>query len=160
MAIARVRDDNGMPFKTYERGWSVGRMEVSSVNNHIWLVRCTVLQQQLLTTWLETQEDGRAFLHNHLRFTILYHGDAETGLARIVGFEVEPFSVKHKYDGKWDPEKPELKTCNPSSMKFVTEKDAKQEVKENEEIIFTYDVYFKASSGKAPDVMFILLGSL
>ena len=103
------------------------------------------------------QEDGRAFLHNHLRFTILYHGDAETGLARIVGFEVEPFSVKHKYDGKWDQEKPELKTCNPSSMKFVTEKDAKQEVKENEEIIFTYDVYFKASLYTAPDVMVINL---
>lgn len=89
------------------------------------------------------QVDGRTFLHNHLRFTILYHGDAETGLARIVGFEVEPFSVKHKYDGKWDPERPELKTCNPTSMKFVTEKDTKQEVKENEEVIFTYDVAFK-----------------
>ena len=57
--------------------------------------------------------------------------------------QVEPFSVKHKYDGKWDPEKPELKTCNPSSMKFVTEKDTKQEVKEGEEIIFSYDVAFK-----------------
>lgn len=89
------------------------------------------------------QEGGRAFLNNHLRFTILYHGDAETGLARIVGFEVEPFSVKHKYDGKWDPDKPELKTCNPSSMKFVTEKDTKQELKEGEEVIFTYDVSFK-----------------
>ena len=89
------------------------------------------------------QEDGRFFLHNHLSFTILYHGDAETDLARIVGFEVEPFSVKHEYDGKWDPEKPELKTCNPSNMKYVTEKDTKQEVKDNEEIIFTYDVVFK-----------------
>ena len=56
---------------------------------------------------------------------------------------MEPFSIKHKYDGKWDPEKPELKTCNPSSMKFVTEKDTKQEVKEGEEIIFSYDVAFK-----------------
>ena len=51
--------------------------------------------------------------------------------------------MKHKYDGKWDPEKPELKTCNPSNMKYVTEKDTKQEVKDNEEIIFTYDVVFK-----------------
>ena len=53
--------------------------------------------------------------------------------------------MKHKYDGKWDPEKPELKTCNPSSMKFVTEKDTKQEVKEGEEIIFSYDVAFKVN---------------
>ena len=60
-----------------------------------------------------------------------------------MGFEVEPFSVKHKYDGKWDADKPELKTCNPSSMKFVTEKDPKQELKEGEEVIFSYDVAFK-----------------
>ena len=40
-------------------------------------------------------------LNNHLRFTILYHKNAETDLSRIVGFEVEPFSVKHTYDGEW-----------------------------------------------------------
>jgi hypothetical protein len=89
------------------------------------------------------QESGKLYLHNHLRFTILYHRDAETDLSRIVGFEVEPFSVKHKYDGKWNPDRPELKTCNSNSMKFVSEKDAKQEVKEGEEIVFTYDVTFK-----------------
>jgi len=26
--------------------------------------------------------------------------DAETDLARIVGFEVEPYSIAHKYDGE------------------------------------------------------------
>ena len=89
------------------------------------------------------QEDGKLHIHNHLRFTILYHRDPETDLARIVGFEVEPFSVKHKYDGKWNADRPELKTCNSNSMKFVSEKDIKQEVKEGEEIVFTYDVTFK-----------------
>ena len=34
------------------------------------------------------QEDGKYVLNNHLRFTILYHRDPETELARIVGFEV------------------------------------------------------------------------
>lgn len=82
-------------------------------------------------------------LHNHLRFTILFHRDADTDLSRIVGFEVEPFSVKHKYDGKYNDGKPALKTCSPGSTKFVSEADEKQEVKENEEIIFTYDVSFK-----------------
>ena len=89
------------------------------------------------------QEDGKLHIHNHLRFTILYHRDPETDLSRIVGFEVEPFSVKHKYDGKWNADRPELKTCNSNSMKFVSEKDTKQEVKEGEEIVFTYDVTFK-----------------
>ena len=89
------------------------------------------------------QENGKIYLHNHLRFTILYHRDPETDLSRIVGFEVEPFSVKHKYDGKWNADRPELKTCNTNSVKFVNEKDPKQEVKEGEEVIFTYDVTFK-----------------
>jgi hypothetical protein len=40
------------------------------------------------------------FLHNHLRFTILYNRDAATDLSRIVGFEVEAFSVKHGHEGK------------------------------------------------------------
>lgn len=95
---------------------------------------------------MHVQENGKIYLHNHLRFTILYHRDPETDLSRIVGFEVEPFSVKHKYDGKWNADRPELKTCNTNSVKFVNEKDPKQEVKEGEEVIFTYDVTFKVST--------------
>lgn len=101
--------------------------------------RCIDLSDSFSTA----QDDGTIFLHNHLRFTILYHRDVETDLSRIVGFEVEPFSVKHKYDGKWNADRPELKTCNSNSMKFVSEKDPKQEVKEGEEVVFTYDVSFK-----------------
>lgn len=54
--------------------------------------------------------------------------------------------MKHKYDGKWNADRPELKTCNSNSMKFVSEKDPKQEVKEGEEVIFTYDVSFKVGT--------------
>jgi len=46
------------------------------------------------------QENDNAYLNNHLSFTILYHKDAETDLARIVGFEVEPYSIHHKYEGE------------------------------------------------------------
>lgn len=80
----------------------------------------------------------------------MYHRDVETDLARIVGFEVEPFSVKHKYDGKWNEDKPVLKSCNPGSMKFVTDLDEKQELKDGVEIIFTYDVSFKVCSFSNP----------
>ena len=75
-----------------------------------------------------------------------------------MGFEVEPFSVKHKYDGKWNADRPELKTCNSNSMKFVSEKDIKQEVKEGEEIVFTYDVTFKVRQ-PLPDALAFLCTS-
>ena len=45
---------------------------------------------------MQEDDDDKVYIHNHLRFTILYHRDIETDLSRIVGFEVEPFSVQHK----------------------------------------------------------------
>ena len=94
------------------------------------------------------QDDGKLSLHNHLRFTILYHRDIETDLSRIVGFEVKHFSVQHKYDGTWNPDKPDLTTCSPGSMKSVSDKDDPQEIKEGKEVIFTYDVVYEVSSAK------------
>lgn len=36
-------------------------------------------------------KDEKAFIHNHLAFTVKYHKDVQTESARIVGFEVKPF---------------------------------------------------------------------
>eukprot|EP00958_Prasinococcus_capsulatus_P027600 scaffold5681_cov377-Prasinococcus_capsulatus_cf.AAC.18 len=69
---------------------------------------------------IEEGAPEKYFLHNHLRFTVLYHKDVETDLSRLVGFEVEPFSVKHEYDQPWDAAKPQLDTCSPGRMQYVT----------------------------------------
>ena len=53
------------------------------------------------------------FLYNHLRITVLYHSDPSlfSGL-RIVGFEVVPFSVNHRWQGdENDVENLQLDTC-------------------------------------------------
>ncbi|KAI3889614.1 hypothetical protein MKW92_012228 [Papaver armeniacum] len=65
-------------------------------------------------------KDEKHFIHNHLQFTVKYHKDPATDLSRIVGFEVKPFSSS----------------------------DSPQEVEENKEIIFTYDVEFQESDIK------------
>lgn len=91
---------------------------------------------------LQGQTEVKFFLHNHLRFTILYHKDAQTDLARIVGFEVEPFSVKHDYEPPWDKASPILNTCNPGRMIYVTHQLPPQPVQEGVEVIFSYDVKF------------------
>ena len=87
--MVRIREDNGVSMKVYERGFPVGFKAA-------------------------TEEGGeeKYFLHNHVRFTILYHKDIETDLARIVGFEVEPASVHHTY-ATWDEVMPQLDTCTP-----------------------------------------------
>eukprot|EP00242_Pyramimonas_sp_CCMP2087_P014958 CAMPEP_0198210540 /NCGR_PEP_ID=MMETSP1445-20131203/20506_1 /TAXON_ID=36898 /ORGANISM="Pyramimonas sp., Strain CCMP2087" /LENGTH=638 /DNA_ID=CAMNT_0043884623 /DNA_START=134 /DNA_END=2050 /DNA_ORIENTATION=+ len=123
VGMVKIREENGLPIKTYERGYPVG-----------------------FKAAIEEGGEQKHFLHNHLRFTILYHKDIETDLARIVGFEVEPFSVKHEYEAPWDPVKPSLETCHPGRMQYVTHGLAPQMVQEGEEVIFSYDVVFKMSN--------------
>ncbi|KAE9609272.1 hypothetical protein Lal_00019988 [Lupinus albus] len=92
-------------------------------------------------------KEEKFFIHNHLAFTVKYHKDIQTESARIVGFEVKPFSVKHEYEGKWD-EKTRLTTCDPHAKHTVVNSNTPQEVEENQEIIFTYDVEFQESDVK------------
>ncbi|KAF8035660.1 hypothetical protein BT93_C1632 [Corymbia citriodora subsp. variegata] len=87
------------------------------------------------------------FIHNHLSFTVKYHRDAETDLARIVGFEVKPYSVKHEYEGTWN-QNTRLTTCDPHAKHTVVNSNSPQEVEEKKEIIFTYDVAFEESDVK------------
>ncbi|AES59111.1 putative nonaspanin (TM9SF), major facilitator superfamily domain-containing protein [Medicago truncatula] len=92
-------------------------------------------------------KEEKFFIHNHLAFTVKYHRDSLTEAARIVGFEVKPFSVKHEYEGKWD-EKTRLSTCDPHAKHTVVNSNTPQEVEEGKEIIFTYDVEFLESDVK------------
>ncbi|GBF92602.1 hypothetical protein Rsub_05216 [Raphidocelis subcapitata] len=123
VAMVRTRkDENGNPIKAYERGYHVG-----------------------FPAQLDGQDKVSYFLHNHLRFTILYNLDPASDLARIVGFEVEPFSVKHEYEGAWNKGATVLSTCNAGRMVLVSHSQPPQEVKEGNEVIFTYDVKFTES---------------
>ncbi|KNA25895.1 hypothetical protein SOVF_002420 [Spinacia oleracea] len=84
------------------------------------------------------------FIYNHLVFTVKYHIDARTELAEIVGFEVKPSSVNHEYEGKWN-EKTTLTACKTHKEETYIS-SGPQEVQENEEIVFTYDVIFQESN--------------
>ncbi|RHN53865.1 putative nonaspanin (TM9SF) [Medicago truncatula] len=45
-------------------------------------------------------KEEKFFIHSHLAFTVKHHRDSLTESARIVDFEVKPFSVKQEYEGK------------------------------------------------------------
>lgn len=92
---------------------------------------------------------GKHFIHNHLSFTVKYHKDDKSDAARVVGFEVKPFSVKHEFKGRWIDNR--LEACDPSAKKTVTSSESPQEVEANKEIIFTYDVEFQESDTKSAD---------
>lgn len=89
-------------------------------------------------------------MHNHLRFNILYNRDAATDLSRVVGFEVEAFSVKHEYDKPYDNKSPSLITCNPGKQIAVSHSLPPQPADEGSEVIFTYDVKWSVSTTARP----------
>ncbi|KAH0888032.1 hypothetical protein HID58_050461 [Brassica napus] len=74
-------------------------------------------------------KEQKFFMHNHLAFTVRYHRDVQTDSARIVGFEVKPYSIKHEYDGKWS-EKTRLTTCDPHTKRLVVSSLTPQEESE------------------------------
>ncbi|XP_052879973.1 transmembrane 9 superfamily member 8-like isoform X2 [Gossypium arboreum] len=92
-------------------------------------------------------KEEKYFIHNHLAFTVKYHRDPQTDSARIVGFEVKPYSIKHEYEGKWN-EKSRLTTCDPHNKRTVVNSNTPQEVEAKKEIIFTYDVEYQESDVK------------
>ena len=134
-----INSKTGEEYKTYDRGFPVGY-----------------------------QTDDDIFVNNHVRFTILFHKDSETDLVRVVGFEVEPMSIKHEYDTdkEFNEAYPRLETCTKqqsvedfsSSSATVSPFDindsnnneddgtgSPQLLAAGEEIIFTYDVRFRMS---------------
>jgi len=84
---------------------------------------------------------GINYLNNHLLLTVKYHTDESFEGSRIVGFEVEPSSIKHAYSGEWKGAKTALSTCAASSAPPLPMQAAG-------EVIFTYDVKWEHSDIK------------
>jgi len=109
---------------TYERGYPIGFVGGTEMvrNSHT--------------------AEGVPYIYNHVRLVIKYHKDKESFVGnRIVGFEVEPFSVKHKYED-W----PNLKSCTP--LRAVQNDMEPQRVDAADEIVWTYDVKWDFSDIK------------
>ena len=79
------------------------------------------------------------YLNNHLRFIIKYHKDEKFEGSRIVGFEVEAFSVKHSYKGTWG------KDHQLTSVPLSPDLPPQPVLEEKAEFIFTYDVTWEES---------------
>jgi transmembrane 9 superfamily protein 2/4 len=87
-------------------------------------------------------KEGVSYLNNHLLLTIKYHRDDSFEGSRIVGFEVEPSSVKHAYAGQWKGATTALTTCGGSASAVPLS------MADGGEVVFTYDVKWEASEIK------------
>ena len=94
--------------------------------------------------------EGTAYLYNHLRFVIKFHKEDSFVGARVVGFEVEPLSVKHQYKGKFTTDMANLNLLTvpvgpdlPPQPVVIGKKDAAPA-----EVVYTYDVKWEYSPVK------------
>jgi transmembrane 9 superfamily protein 2/4 len=98
---------------------------------------------------------GDIWLYNHAKMTVLYHspkdlkGNVDPSKGRIVGFLVEPLSIKHKYSGKWDESQgaDQLTSCRRGgSQPSMDSSRAPMIITDDDrEVIWTYDVDWKSS---------------
>ncbi len=91
---------------------------------------------------------GSKYINNHVRLTVHIHDNPALFAGyRVVGFEVEPFSVKHQFE-TWSGKTTQLNTCNP--LNKVTHELPPQLVSDPAQntIVFTYDVQFERTDIK------------
>jgi transmembrane 9 superfamily protein 2/4 len=95
-----------------------------------------------------------AFIYNHVNIHLEYHKpDPEENGYRVVGFAVEPMSVRHSFQGnyEWEIGSKEgytkvLETCPNHGIHMDRSLITKNQiVKAGEKIIYTYDVLWKES---------------
>ena len=90
---------------------------------------------------------GMPYLYNHLRFVIKFHREDSFEGSRIVGFEVEPLSVKHQYKGMFTTDITKLNLLTvpvgpdlpPQPVQFSPGPAAENE------LVYTYDVKWEYS---------------
>lgn len=98
-----------------------------------------------------SEPDGKLFINNHLKFKVLFNNPKASGIGfesvpdidavssegyRVVGFEVEPYSIKHVVADS----KPTKESCP------VSDAMAPMEITPDTPVLFTYDVDFIESS--------------
>mmetsp|Transcript_15218 Transcript_15218/g.20094 ORF Transcript_15218/g.20094 Transcript_15218/m.20094 type:complete len:646 (+) Transcript_15218:68-2005(+) len=137
---------------------------ISEGYHHNWIVdnlpAASIVENDLYTSTSYTQGfpvgyqmDGVVFVNNHVKIIIDFHSVQTTDpeLSRIVGFEVEPLSVKHEFmDPKaaWDGDLstlPPLATCSskgPLDAEAIAEP---QVVEVDTPVLFTYDIIWRSS---------------
>lgn len=123
----------------YHHNWIVDNLPAASIMD----------TDQFVTTQyvgypIGFQEGNNFYLYNHVNIILEYHALEGEGY-RIVGFYVEPLSVKHNIQGEWDGkgDPPSVSTCG-AKLKYDEVKTNKQKVS-NTKVLFTYGVEFRES---------------
>jgi len=105
----------------------------------------------------QTGANFKHYLYNHVRIIIQYHdeppssldaltAEPQSGYSRIVGFKVEPMSIKHTWnDEAFVQGQTVLNTCNAMTQPS-NDAGSYMAIDKADTVLFTYDVYWEKSS--------------
>eukprot|EP00960_Hanusia_phi_P072499 767803-Hanusia_phi.AAC.1 len=154
-----VPTDTGETTKTYETGYPIGH--VITENSGEGEEGREETSKHSSESQSSKSSKPQIALFNHLRFTILYHEDPKKHAQRIVGFEVEPLSVKHTYLNKVDFDECLGRQSGENGLCNLNTCSVKKQVSLNEqplildptrkrrtEVLWTYDVIYQPSKIK------------
>eukprot|EP01041_Mallomonas_annulata_P006757 gene6757-13699_t len=98
---------------------------------------------------------GNSFKHylfNHIRIVVQYHEDIEeikegqSSMSRVVGFRVEPMSIKHSYnDAEFIQGQTVLNTCNAMTQPS-NDPTNYMSIDKADTVLYSYDVFWEKSS--------------
>lgn len=98
-------------------------------------------------------DTGAPYIFNHVNIIIDYHKyDKDIEQYRVVGFAIEPISIKHEFQGgyDWDGDATEgwskkLDTCSPAKHMERESVMLSMPIAPDQKIMYTYDVMWKQS---------------
>lgn len=127
----------------YHNNWIVDNLPAASImdSDHF-------ITTQYVGFPVGYKEGNAYFLYNHVNIILEYSTVEEDG-HRIVGFYVEPISIKHRFTGgkQWDGkgEAPALSACHGGEhLEFESDREAQRV--ESGSLLFTYDVEWREST--------------
>lgn len=130
----------------YHHNWIIDNLPAASVIDTEEFVT-TSYSRGFPVGYMDAQR--KQYLYNHVNIIVKYH-ELAPDANRVVGFFVEPFSVKHRFvdnvvwDGDWDYIPP-LSTCERTEPMTLEAIGERQKV-ETGHVLYTYDVIWRPSN--------------
>ena len=141
LGMKDVTDFKNAIKRQYHHNWIVDNLPAASI-----LDTDQFVTTQYVGFPVGYQDGNNYYLYNHVNIILEYH-TVEVDGHRIVGFYVEPLSVKHSFtSGKWDGsgDAPALSSCSSSKhLDYDSVKEHQKVVADN--VIFTYGVEWRPS---------------
>jgi len=149
LSSAAVGSVDGIKQKHYAGGFPIGFIDSSPPVS----VKKDKKKKEKKKDKRKRMAEAQAYVYNHVNIILDYHkpSGVDDGY-RVVGFSVEPMSIKHNFlgDFQWDGASDEgykkaLSTCTSNQHMDRKTIQNNQQVNPGEKILYTYDVMWKES---------------